>query len=159
MRSPELSGSHSKRQAGIPSFVESAPQLGHPAPPSLVDVLDNDPSGPQELDGEEEFLMKSGPRTVEPGEPSGAREILTGEPAADEIDGLDGLPLDGLDVFIAGHLRPMSGEYAAAVGIGFDHPPDLHSSPLETKIHAPDSREERADGQLHLSTSRALPWM
>jgi hypothetical protein len=46
-----VSGSHSKRQAGIPSLVEAAPQLGHPSAPGVVDVLDNKPirSNPSEL--------------------------------------------------------------------------------------------------------------
>jgi hypothetical protein len=38
-----VSGSHSKRQAGIPSLVQAAPQLGHPSTPGVVDVFDNKP--------------------------------------------------------------------------------------------------------------------
>jgi hypothetical protein len=46
-----VNGSHSKRQAGIPSLVQAAPQLGHPSTPGVVDVLDNKPirANPNEL--------------------------------------------------------------------------------------------------------------
>jgi hypothetical protein len=43
MDSPNVCGRHSKRQAGIPSLVQTAPQLGHPASPGVIDVLDNKP--------------------------------------------------------------------------------------------------------------------
>jgi hypothetical protein len=68
----------------------------------------------------------------------GLADVLAGEPSADEIDGLDGLPLDGSDVFIAWHLRPMACEDLAAVGIGLALPDDSHSGPFQAEVETTD---------------------
>lgn len=51
MDSPNVSGSQSKRQSGIPDGPQPAPQLGHPSSPAMVRVLKNNPirSKPSEL--------------------------------------------------------------------------------------------------------------
>ena len=47
------------------------------------------------------------------------------------------------------HLRPVSGEYGAAVGVEFDLPDGCHSSALQAELDAADAGEQGEDVEAH----------
>lgn len=95
-----------------------------------------------------------------PGEADG----LAGEPAADEVDGLEALVaattcghaqhsvrsvgVDSADVFVSTNSGPMFGEDSLAVRVDLDLPDDFEPGAFEAKVESADPTEERSDSHV-----------
>jgi hypothetical protein len=145
MGRPKIAGAHSKRQAGVPELVEVAPHEGHPLPPHVVDVLDEDPARAELSDDPLELVPEAGPPSGEPGLLSGCAEILTRETAAQEVDSRKVARADGLDVSEPTDAGPVLGEDFVAEVIVLHLERALHAGPLEPEVDPADPREQRAE--------------
>ena len=67
---------------------------------------------------------------------------LTREAPAEQIHRRQIPGGDGLDIVVAGDVRPVLGKDTAAVGIGFNLPADGMPRPLQTQIQTADTGEE-----------------
>ena len=53
---------------------------------------------------------------------SGEADVLAGEPAAQEIDGFNGSPINCANISVSLNVGPVFGEHSLTVGIDFDKP-------------------------------------
>jgi len=83
------------------------------------------------------------PLAAEPGALSGEADVLTWEPAADDVDSRESV--DGTDVVISNSVRPMLCENLTTPRIPFDLP--QHPRPrrrFDAELKAADARKQRA---------------
>ncbi|HKB50994.1 MAG TPA: hypothetical protein VKC63_06150 [Solirubrobacterales bacterium] len=90
-----------------------------------------------------------GPKTragaVDASSSTGATEVLAGEAAADEIDGVELAGSDLPHVLESGGVGEVPGEDGPAEGVELDLPGDAHPRSLEAEVESADSRKEAAD--------------
>ena len=71
---------------------------------------------------------------------------LTREAPAEQIHRRQIPGGDGLDIVVAGDMRPVLGKDTAAVGIGFNLPLHGMPRPLQTQVQTADAAKQRAHG-------------
>ena len=76
------------------------------------------------------------------------REILTREAAGDDVDRLDGGPVDGRHVAVVGDVRPVVGEHLGRGLVELDEPCRTHvEDGREGELDTAISGEEAASGE------------
>lgn len=88
---------------------------------------------------------------------SGEANVLTGEPAAQEIDGFDGSPINCANISVSLNVGPVLGEDSLTVGINFDLPRDFKTGSRKAKVKSSYSGEETADSQCVSHTRTPSP--
>jgi len=78
----------------------------------------------------------------------GEANILTGKSAAQEINGLDGCPVNGSDVSVARDIGPVFGEHSSTVGVDFNLPRDVKTGSFKAKIESSYSCKKAPDSHL-----------
>jgi hypothetical protein len=147
----DMWGTNGRRWNAVPFRV--IPDLGQPpeyvAHPSITeawDVLHEDVSGSKCANGSKE-LRPEPPGIVLRESLSCEADRLAWEPAGDEIDRLDGRPVDSGDVSVSGNIGPVVGEDVLAVGVPFDLPAALPSGSLQSEVDAADAGEQASEGR------------
>ena len=77
---------------------------------------------------------------------SSLTDWLARKPAADYVYGSQFLAGELCYIGIAVDVRPVLGQDALAVGIGFNLPANGMPRPFQAQVQTTDAREERADG-------------
>lgn len=85
MGSPDLTGRHVNRHAGVPSLVKVAPHDGHPPAPAASSVLGDDDAGLALADDAEHLVPEPAAAAVETSATSGDADVLAGEAAEDGV--------------------------------------------------------------------------
>jgi hypothetical protein len=153
VRCPELSSRQARPLRVIPCFGQvsenSSDRASVPALPLTGEegghVLHDDVSGSKLANDPGELRPKTRAGAVEPGAFAGAAEVLTGEPAADEIDGVELAGSDLSHVLEPGGVGEVLGEDGSAVGVLLDLPGDAHPGALEAELEPADAGEEASD--------------
>jgi hypothetical protein len=160
---PELSSRQARPLRVIPCFGQVAENSSDRASvPSLAppgeegrDVLHDDVAGSKLANDPGELGPKTRAGAVDPGSSAGAAEVLAGEAAADEIDGVELTGADLAHVLESDGVREVPGEDCPAVGVLLDLPGDLHPRPLEAELESPDAGKEAAN--IHAPPLDLLP--
>jgi hypothetical protein len=111
------------------------------------DVLHDDDSGLQLANDPGHLEKQAGLLTCQTRSLPGCGDVLTGEAADENVNGMDGLSGDGSDIGIPLSVRPMTGQDAAAVVALLDLPDCLSShasrrqAALYSEIQPPDAAE------------------
>jgi hypothetical protein len=107
------------------------------------------------------FEEQSGPFAVKSCPKSGVGNILTREPAADDIDGLQVVRPTLPDVSFSVDCWPMFCEHSVGVVVNFHLPFADHAGPLKTQIESTDARKQAPECQrlrvVHNHPSRKTP--
>jgi hypothetical protein len=106
-------------------------------------VLTNHPSGPEF--GYDAAHFRPEPTRIASASalPSGRpREGLAGEPAAEDVDGLEVVGACGADVVMSVYVRPVLREHRPCPWVNLDLPADGVAGALEAQIEAADAGEE-----------------
>jgi hypothetical protein len=139
----ELDGLHDETFA-----VEPGDNRVQPSPLERGDVLDDDPDGSQLTDEAEVFEPEAGARTVESGSLPGVGQILAGEAAAQDVDGLEDGGINGSDIGVPPGLGPMPLEHRKGERVDLDLPDHVtHAGELEAGLETPDPAEQGSDAQ------------
>jgi hypothetical protein len=117
------------------------------------DVFNEHVSGSKDPNETGEFKPKAATSAFNPGALSCLAEILTREPAGDEVNGFKLWSGDVSDVSMFRHLGPMLRQNFAAERIYFHLPFTRHPGTLKAKIHSADPAEETTEGHLILRTA------
>ena len=72
---------------------------------------------------------------------------LTGKASANNVNCVKVPAVDGSDIAIAPHVRPMLGEHRARIVVDFDLPLNLEPGALKAQVEPADPAEERPDRQ------------
>ncbi len=153
MRCPELSSRLARPLRVIPCFGQvsenSSDRASVPALPFPGEegghVLHDDVWGSKLANDPGELGPKTRAGAVDPGSPAGGAEVLAGEAAADEVDGVEVPGSDLSHVLEPGGVGKVPGEDGSAVGVLLDLPVDPHPGPLEAEVESADAGEEGAD--------------
>lgn len=79
---------------------------------------------------------------MEPGSLAGQGNILAGEPATDEVNGLKDASPNISDISVARDIWPVSGQDFVRIVIEFYLPPYLDPGPFEPQIETANAGEE-----------------
>lgn len=115
---------------------------------SLVDVLHDDDKGSHLVNDPDVVPPEPRPVPLEPRPFAGAREILAGVAAAEDVDGLEGADSGVFDEeAVSVDVGPVLAEDLAAVRVGLDLPPDtaVRDRSFEAKLKTSDAAEETAN--------------
>lgn len=141
----------------IPERIERPEHLIQSARAKGANVFNKDVA---RLEGFDRFgVLEPEPAAFasESGAFSGKADVLAGEPAAQEIDGFDGSPINCANVSVPLDVRPVFGEHALTVGVDFNLPCDFKTGSGEAKIESSYSGEETADSQCASHTRTPSP--
>lgn len=128
--------------------VEPGDNRVQPSPLERGDVLDDDPDGPHVTDESEVLEPEAGAGTMEPCSLPGVGQILAGEAAAQDVDGLEDGGVDGSDIVVPPGLGPVPLEHREGERIDLDLPGHMtHAGELESGLEPPDPAEQGTDAQ------------
>ena len=110
------------------------------------DIFDEDVSRLERVDRFGVLKPESAAFSAKSGAFPGEADVLAGEAAAQEINRFNGLPINGSDVSVSLHCRPVFGEHSLTVGVDFNLPRDIKTGSFKAKVKpsyackkAPDS--------------------
>ena len=130
------------------------PHEGQPGAFARRDVLDDDGAGSKVAGDSEELSPEPGAGAGEPGTLAGGGDILAGEASDEDIAGSKNASVNCPNIRAPPDIGPVPRKDGQAEGILLDLEDDAPAARhLETKLQAPDAREEGAD--LHRLTLRA----
>jgi hypothetical protein len=98
--------------------------LVNPAGSPARDILDDDPPGPDLVDDAKILKPQSRAFSNKSLASSSARDVLTGESPADEIDSFEVVGPDIVDIFIPLCVRPVLSQDLSAPGVYLNLPSD-----------------------------------
>jgi hypothetical protein len=115
--------------------------LVDPQMEEAIHIFTKEPSGPENGETADHFRPEIAVIVLSLSLPSHA-EGLARKSSADEIDGLDELPVDGSDVVVTRDFRPVLLEDSSTVLINFDLPRDFKTSSFKSKIESADTGKQ-----------------
>ena len=104
-------------------------------------VFSDDPSWSALSDDAGVLGPQSAALAVDAGSPAGQADVLAGEAAADDVDGLHGVASNRSDVLVQRRVRPVLAEDGAREGLDLTLPGDGHACALEPKVEPADAAE------------------
>lgn len=141
----------------IPERSERPEHLIQSARAKGADIFDEDVARLEDFDRFGVLEPESAAFAGEPGAFSGEADILAGESSTQEINRLNGSPINCANVSVPLDVRPVFGEHALTVGVDFDLPRDFKTSSGEAKVKSSYSGEETADSQCASHTRTPSP--
>jgi hypothetical protein len=141
VRGAKFSGGDVNGHRGEPGAPQVTPHSGHPLPPSIGTVLDEDGSGTKFVDDAEELRPEAGLWSRQSRAPVvGGREVVAREPADDDVDRGKASCADAADVLMLRNSRPVPIEHPATERADFDLPEDsARCGALDALIEAADA--------------------
>jgi hypothetical protein len=122
-----------------------------------VNIFHDDESWSKNANDPAEVRPKPASFTVDADFPSGITDVLTGKPAADEIDSLSkAVSCERSHVVPSAHIGPVFCEDSLTVGVDFNLPPAFHSGSFEPKVKAANPSEQTTEGHNVTSFPSAL---
>ena len=110
------------------------------------DIFDEDVARLERVDRFGVLKPESAAFSAKSGAFPGEANVLAGKSAAQEINRFNGLPINGSDVSVSLHCRPVFGEHSLTVGVDFNLPRDIKTGSFKAKVKpsyackkAPDS--------------------
>jgi hypothetical protein len=142
-----MDSTHHDRLAGVPEFFQVRE---HPVCASSAEsryVLSDDVNGLQFLDKPGKLSPETRPTTLDTGTFAREADVLTGEPAADDIHGnsICAEPGGGefSNVIVAGDLRPVPRQHPPAERVDLAERLRLEATrPFEAEVKTADTRKE-----------------
>jgi hypothetical protein len=122
MGSSDIGGSKCKGTGSVPQHVQVSPHVGQPTAGTGGDVLDDDEPRAETFDDAPELAPEPRSFATEALALPGARDVLTGESPADEIDPSERASCS--DVFMLLHGGPVLLENGATERVFLDLPRD-----------------------------------
>jgi hypothetical protein len=157
VRGAKVSGANPQGDRTIPEAPEVSSHSVNPPRRAALDVFDDDGARPQFGDDASEISPQTRLFAIEASSRSARvrrRDVLTREPAADDIHGSKSCPSTRRDIFVPHCIRPVLREHGATERVDLHLPAHrAETGPFEAKLETADSREERADAEHHRSPS------
>jgi hypothetical protein len=132
----------------VPARGQVPENSSHPSSKEAWDVLHEYVSGSKFANKTGEVMPKSALLPVNPGTASNDTDVLAGKSSGENIDSSWGSKR--LYVFVDRYAGPVFGEDAAAPGVGFALPGDVHPGAFESEVDAADAAEKASD--IHASS-------
>jgi hypothetical protein len=145
VRGADVSSTHHERPAGVARRLQVAEDDICAATAQSRHVLDEHPAWAELADNAGELPPESAAVSgVDARAFAGDRDVLAGESAGDEVNGLEGAGACESHVPAAGDVGPVSGDDVFTVGLPLDLPAHREAGALEAEAHAADARKEVA---------------
>jgi hypothetical protein len=144
VRGADVASTHHERPAGVARRLQVAEDGIRAATAQSRHVLDEHPAWAEFADDAGELAPEAAAVAREANAPTCGGDILAGEAARDEVDGLK-IPCPGeADVAASNNVGPVPREDVLTEWLPLDLPAHREAGALEPERHAPDAREEIA---------------
>jgi hypothetical protein len=139
-----MSSTHHERPAGVVRRLQVAEDDICAATAQSRYVLDEHPAWPELADDAGELAPEAAPPAGDPDALSRCGDVLAGEAATDEVDGLKSPCPGEADIAASNNVGPVPREDVLTEWLPLNLPAHREASALEPEGHAPDAREEIA---------------
>jgi hypothetical protein len=151
-----MESTHHERPSGVACSFQVAEDPIRAATAESRDILSDDPTWLDFADNSRILRPQPGPSPFDARALAGARDILAGEAAADEVDGSDAVLLEplrreGPDVVVEPGFRPVLAEDSPGIPILFAEGDGVHADRFEAKGKPSDAAEDVEDSHEKVS--------